>query len=111
MSKLVQLLVNTAYKGPRKEGDVFPVPDDFASRWVKNGIAIYAEEKPNEDKTPDEPRTPDTLDEEPKVEKPDYSSMSAKDLYALCKERGIEVEAKQSKEYYIGKIQDSEKAE
>ena len=88
--KKVKLLVNTAYQGPRKEGDVVSVPDDFAHRWVKNGIAEYTSEQ---------------VEEEPvKEEGTDYSTMSAKELYALCKEKGLDVEAKKSKEYYIEKL-------
>lgn len=120
----VKMLVNTAYQGPRKEGDVVSVPEDFAKRWVKNGIAEYVQKE----QETDEPETPvqDDVDETPTTDdiqeqaddsteddtaqegatedKPDYESMSAKELYALCKEKGIEVEAKKSKEYYIEKL-------
>lgn len=109
------MLVNTAYQGPRKEGDIIAVPEDFAKRWVKNGIAEYVQEE----QETDEPETPATDDVQEQVDdsteddstqegatedKPDYESMSAKELYALCKEKGIEVEAKKSKEYYIEKL-------
>lgn len=116
----VKMLVNTAYQGPRKEGDVISVPEDFAKRWVKNGIAAYvqAEQETDEHETPvdETPETDDvqgqadettedgTAPEESTDDKPDYESMSAKELYALCKEKGIDVEAKKSKEYYIEKL-------
>ena len=119
----VRLLVNTAYQGPRKEGDVISVPEDFAKRWAKNGIAEYVKEEevvapveeepeaPVEDvqveEATEEPVVEETTEEvveEPVEEKPDYSSMNAKELYALCKEKGIEVEAKKSREYYIEKL-------
>ena len=110
----VKMLVNTAYQGPRKEGDVISVPEDFAKRWVKNGIAAYV----HEEQETDEPETPaddvqgqtdettedGTAQEESTDDKLDYESMSAKELYALCKEKGIDVEAKKSKEYYIEKL-------
>ena len=114
------MLVNTAYQGPRKEGDIVSVPEDFAKRWVKNGIAEYVqkEQETDEPETPvqdDVDETPatddiqeqvedDTAPEETTEDKPNYESMSAKELYALCKEKGIEVEAKKSKEYYIEKL-------
>lgn len=114
------MLVNTAYQGPRKEGDVISVPEDFAKRWVKNGIAAYvqAEQETDEPETPvdETPETDDvqgqadettedgTAPEGSTDDKPDYESMSAKELYALCKEKGIDVEAKKSKEYYIEKL-------
>lgn len=103
----VKMLVNTAYQGPRKEGDVISVPEDFAKRWVKNGIAAYVQEEQETDEpeTPVDETTEDgTAKEEPTDDKPDYESMSAKELYALCKEKGIDVEAKKSKEYYIEKL-------
>lgn len=116
----VKMLVNTAYQGPRKEGDVISVPEDFAKRWVKNGIAAYvqAEQETDEPETPvdETPETDDvqgqadettedgTAPEESTDDKSDYESMSAKELYALCKEKGIDVEAKKSKEYYIEKL-------
>lgn len=101
------MLVNTAYQGPRKEGDVISVPEDFAKRWVKNGIAAYVHEVHETDESEthvDETTEDGTAKEEPTDEKPDYESMSAKELYALCKEKGIDVEAKKSKEYYIEKL-------
>lgn len=86
----VEMLVNTAYQGPRREGEVISVPEDFAYRWVKNGIAKLVEESGNVEgeKVP-----------------ANYESMSAKKLYELCQERGIEVEAKKAKAYYIEKLE------
>lgn len=101
------MLVNTAYQGPRKEGDVISVPEDFAKRWVKNGIAAYVHEVHETDESEthvDETTEDGTAKEEPTDDKTDYESMSAKELYALCKEKGIDVEAKKSKEYYIEKL-------
>lgn len=101
------MLVNTAYQGPRKEGDVISVPEDFAKRWVKNGIAAYVHEVHETDESEthvDETTEDGTAHEEHTDDKTDYESMSAKELYALCKEKGIDVEAKKSKEYYIEKL-------
>lgn len=103
----VKLLVNTAYQGPRKEGDVISVPDDFAKRWVKNNIAAYVEDdesavdEPVVDEEPVEAPTEEPETDEEQSDVVDYSNMKAKELYDLCVERGIEVEAKKSKEYYI----------
>lgn len=90
----VKMLVNTAYQGPRKEGDIIPVPEDFARRWVKNGIAEFAGAQ--------------EVEQAEVEEAVDYSSMTAKELYELCKSQGIEVEAKKSKEYYIEKLGNTE---
>ena len=100
----VRFLVNTAYQGPRKEGEEIYVPEDFASRWAKNSIAeiVTEGEKPDKNDVHEEV----VADEAPAEEddKNDYSDMNAKDLYALCKQKGIEVEAKRSKEYYLEKL-------
>ena len=104
--KKVKLLVNTAYKGPRKEGDIVSVPDDFAERWVKNHIAV-AYESDSEVEAAAESGITETVSED-EVESSDESSlseMSAKELYALCKEKGIEADAKKSKEYYLDKLE------
>lgn len=86
----VKLLVNTAYNGPKKKGDEFDVPEVIANRWVKNKIAEVIEE---DDPVGDPVVEPD--------EDVDYASMNAKELYLVCKEKGLEVEAKKSKEYYL----------
>ena len=100
----VRFLVNTAYQGPRKEGEEIYVPEDFASRWAKNSIAeiVTEDEKSDQHDVPEEV----VADEVPAEEEDnhDYSNMNAKDLYALCKQKGIEVEAKRSKEYYLEKL-------
>lgn len=100
----VRFLVNTAYQGPRKEGEEIYVPEDFASRWAKNSIAeiVTEDEKSDQHDVPEEAVTDETPAEE--EDKHDYSDMNAKDLYALCKQKGIEVEAKRSKEYYLEKL-------
>ena len=95
----VKMLVSTAYQGPRKEGEIVTVPEDFAHRWVKNKIAELVGEVPGAV----EEETVDEVVEEPAAEDK-YASMTAKELYELCQENGIEVEAKKSKAYYIEKL-------
>lgn len=103
--KNVKLLVSTAFRGPRREGEVISVPDDYASRWVKNGIAEYCEKQ-------EQVQKPEKVeDDEPLVEEKDINEMTTKELYTLCKENGIDAEAKKSKEYYLEKLTGSEKAE
>lgn len=110
--KNVKFLVSTAFRGPRREGEVISVPDDYASRWVKNGIAEYCEKQEQVQKpeyAEDEPLVED--EDEPLVEEKDINEMTTKELYTLCKENGIDAEAKKSKEYYLEKLTGSEKAE
>lgn len=41
----------------------------------------------------------------------DYSSMSAKELYSLCKEKGIDAEPKKPEKYYIKKLEEFDSAQ
>lgn len=114
----VKFLVDTAYQGPRKSGDVIDVPEDFAKRWVKNGIAALvkdnkkqASEDDDNDKVVNQASNDDVQAQTPAQQandedesKDDLSNKSAKELYSLCVEKGIEVEAKKSKEYYLEKL-------
>jgi hypothetical protein len=51
--------------------------------------------------------TEDDWDEDEESEK-DYESMSAKELYSLCKERDIDCKPKKSKEYYIDLLEEAD---
>lgn len=42
---------------------------------------------------------------------PDYSELTAKELYKLCKERGIEVKPKKPEKYYIKQLEEYDKAQ
>lgn len=44
-------------------------------------------------------------------EEMDYSEMSAKELYSLCKERGIDVEPKKPAKYYINELEEYDNAQ
>ena len=105
--KRVKFLTDTAYQGPRREGDEINVPDDYALRWEKNGIAkimgdeYITKEEPEDTEVEDEEITNEVVSE---GEVEDFTNMNAKELFAKCKERGLEVEAKKSREYYIEKL-------
>lgn len=101
---LVKMLVSTAFDGPKKPGDELLVPEDTANRWAKLGIAeIIGKVEDVEDEVETE-----DLEAEEVEEEIDYNSMTGKALFELCKERGIEVEAKQPKTYYIEKLTNKE---
>lgn len=105
--KRVKFLTDTAYQGPRREGDEINVPDDYALRWEKNGIAkimgdeYITKEEHKDTEVEDKEITNEVVSE---VEVEDFTNMNAKELFAKCKERGLEVEAKKSREYYIEKL-------
>lgn len=50
-------------------------------------------------------------DDDDDEETPDYSSMSAKELFKLCKERNLDVEAKKPQKYYIKQLEEADQAE
>ena len=104
--KRVKFLTDTAYQGPRREGDEINVPDDYALRWEKNGIAkIMGDEYITKEEHEDtEVEDKETTNEVVSEEVEDFTNMNAKELFAKCKERGLEVEAKKSREYYIEKL-------
>jgi hypothetical protein len=117
---LLQLLKDTNYKGFKKAGEILDVSNDIARRWFKNGIAspyakevevkeeeIYTEIEQIEDVVPvntenenEEVEETEVKEEEQAEEKP-MEEMNAKELYKLCCEKGLEVEPKKSKEYYL----------
>lgn len=76
---LVKMKVQTTFEGTvLRIGDEVNVNDTVAQRWAKCGIA-------------------DTLQKAEKLPK----DMSAKELYKLCVDNGIEVAEKQPKAVYL----------
>lgn len=55
-----------------------------------------------------EPEEDEWDDDENEDEAIDYSELSAKELYKLCKERDIDVEPKKPAKYYITKLEDDD---
>jgi hypothetical protein len=84
---LVKFLVNTAYKGERKVGDTIDVDSATAQRWLRNKIAESAELEVAE--VPQE--APESA----------LSSLTAKQLYKMCMDKGIETKPKLAKDVYI----------
>lgn len=65
--------------------------------------------KQNRTKVKPEPESePDEEWEDEEDESNDYESMSAKELYKLCKEREIDCKPKKSKEYYIDLLESAD---
>ena len=54
---------------------------------------------------------PEEWDEEEEEETSEYESMGVKDLFKECKKRGIEVEPKKAKAYYVKKLEDYDQAD
>ena len=78
---LVKMKVKTRFLGHSvAPGDEFDVDSKVANRWAEKGIAEIIDGGKKE-KSPEE--------------------MTAKELYALCIEKGFDVEEKQKKEVYL----------
>jgi hypothetical protein len=82
------MVTDTNYNGFKKAGEVHSLPAEIEKRWVTNGIAEYVEEEKEGEQTPD------------------YSKMKVKELYVLCRSRGLDVEPKQPAEFYVSKLQE-----
>lgn len=87
-------------------------PDENAEDDEDN----YEEEKPKKKgkKQPmnkPEPEEDEDDWEDIEDEAVDYSDMSAKELFKLCKDRGIEAMPKKSEKYYIRKLEEYDKAQ
>jgi hypothetical protein len=70
-----------------------------------------SEKKSSKSKKVEEEEDEEEPDDEEEKDEVDYSEMSAKELYKLCKERNIDVEPKKSEKYYIKQLEEADKAE
>lgn len=93
----VLILSPTRWDGESlSEGTEVTVELSVGQRWIRNGIAQAADEIQAQSFLNDQ-----DSDEDEEIYGPVYASMKAKELYELCKERGITAETKQSAKYYI----------
>lgn len=134
----IKMNTTTAYNGARRKGQTFDVPNEIplpvVKRWVSRGICEVIEgtldidkkiisSKPIENTEPTdiEVAVLETSENEKVVSQKkevgdkasdatsQYESMKAKELYALCKDRGLDVEAKRESQYYIDKLIEDDK--
>jgi DNA-directed RNA polymerase specialized sigma subunit len=75
----VKMKVNTHYYGFRNKDDIIDVDENTAKRWQSNNIAEILEINDEEIQQTNDKIT-------------DYQSMSAKEIFNLCKERGINID-------------------
>lgn len=84
--------------------------DDEPVRKSKKMKSASKSKKPvDEDEDYDSDQ--DWGDDEDEAEEMDYSDMSAKELFKLCKEREIDVEPKKSTKYYIKALEEYDQAQ
>lgn len=96
----VKMLEQTHYGKTLFPDDVVKVDNETGLRWIGNGIAEVVES----DDTIESADVSETVDDGT------YASKDAKALYALCKERNIDAEARKSKEHYIELLEAADKA-
>lgn len=80
-----------------------------AKNTTKKGRRPEPEDDEDEDDYDEEME--DIDDEEDEEETPDYESMSPKELFKLCKDRGIEVAPKKPAKYYIKQLEEYDEAQ
>lgn len=66
--------------------------------------------EPEEDEDDDDYDADEDWEDNEDEDTPDYSEMSAKELYQLCKEREIKVAPKKPAKYYINQLEEYDKA-
>ena len=108
---------NTAYTVVAADKNKFR--NERAKALSKKSILKYLDQAyPDENKNDDDEYDDEYDDEEydkavadwEKDEDDDYSEMSAKELYKLCKERGLDALPRKSEGYYIKQLEEYDKA-
>lgn len=97
---IVEMLKNTNYYGIKEQGKSYgDIPSDIALRWAQRGIAKIVVEA-------SEPETEDVEEFVGQDAVVDYSGYTVKQLFEMCKEKGIELE----KDMINGKTQEEKHA-
>lgn len=100
---LIKFKVQTRLKGiSYKEGDTanLLLKESDIARLMKNNIIESVEES---ELTADSDEEIEVTDVE--IKEIPYNQMQAKELYEICVSKGIEVESKKKKEYYLEKLE------
>lgn len=93
------------------EDDEDDAPKKSKKRPEKS-TAKKGKHKPEpEDEEEEDDYEEEDFDEEDEDDEIDYSDMTAKELYQLCKERGIDVKPKHPEKYYIKQLQEYDAAQ
>lgn len=118
----IKMLKQTYFGGmTRKVGEVHgDLDDQTITRWLKNGLAeVFEYESISDEKDANSPdKMADVFpisEEECENGVCDYGreveetvvdgELSAKDLFILCKDRGLKPKAKMEREYYLGLLE------
>ena len=92
------------------EDDEDDAPKKSKKRSEKS-TAKKGKRKPEPEDEEEDDYHEEDIDEEDEDDEIDYSDMTAKELYQLCKERGIDVKPKRPEKYYIKQLQEYDAAQ
>lgn len=92
------------------EDDEDDVPKKSKKRPEKSTVK-KGKRKPEPEDDEEDDYDEEDFDEEDEDDEIDYSDMTAKELYQLCKERGIDVKPKRPEKYYIKQLQEYDAAQ
>lgn len=103
--KAILKMLDKAYPCDDAEDD----EDDDEPKRAKGGSKKNVKQS-SKSKNDDDDYDDEDYEDDSEEEATDYSEMSAKELFKLCKERSIDVEPKKPVKYYINKLEEYDKA-
>ena len=105
-------IIDKAYPADEVEDDDYDEEEDEKPKKKGNKSVNKSSGKKGKDEydEDDDYDEDDEWEDEEEDDTPDYSEMSAKELYKLCKERDIDVLTKKSEKYYIKKLEEYDEA-
>ena len=117
-SKAVKMSKKELLKVVAKAFPVNPDDEDFEDEGKKKKSSKKPPKKSGKKRDEDydddyeeEDKEDEDFDEEEDEEEEDYEDMSAKELFNLCKKRGLKVEKGKKKSYYIDILEDADDEE
>lgn len=109
--KTMLKLIDKAYPCDVDDEDEDDDEDDRPVRRSKKDAPVKSSKSKRPVDEDDEDDDYDGDDLEDDDDEPDYSDMTDRELYRLCKERGISVPPKKSTKFYIKQLEEYDKAE
>ena len=109
--KAILKMLDKAFPCDAEESDEEEEDEDIeVTSRKKSGKLAAKSGKRKDQELEDDDDYDDSYDEEEDEDKVDYSDMTAKELYQLCKERGIDVKPKRPERFYIKQLEEYDAA-
>lgn len=109
--KAILKMLDKAFPCDAEESDEEEEGEDIeVTSRKKSGKPVAKSGKRKDQEPEDDDDYDDSYDEEEDEDKVDYSDMTAKELYQLCKERGIDVKPKRPERFYIKQLEEYDAA-